>query len=244
MPEIKNTFTQGKMNKDLDERLVPNGQYRDAMNVQISTSDSSDVGAIENILGNAPLMAGTELDNESYCVGSVADEKNDAVYWLIAGPVYLGLTQELSRDMIVQYKGGVATPVIVDIYRIRTLYGGHDSATNTIQVTTQNDPNTSFIEVGMFVQFDDAFNQVCYFGNNPITNIVTDPATGVLGQIYYNLTDSALKICITASTATPTAAVWASVSGDVESVSASTADKRKGIAVVCLLYTSPSPRDS
>ena len=180
MPEIKNTFTQGKMNKDLDERLVPNGQYRDAMNVQISTSDSSDVGAIENILGNAPLMAGTELDNESYCVGSVADEKNDAVYWLIAGPMYLGLTQELSRDMIVQYKGGVATPVIVDVYRIRTLYGGHDSTTNTIQVTTQNDPNTSFIEVGMFVQFDDAFNQVCYFGNNPITNIVTDPATGVM----------------------------------------------------------------
>ena len=34
MPEIKNTFTQGKMNKDLDERLVPNGQYRDGLNIQ------------------------------------------------------------------------------------------------------------------------------------------------------------------------------------------------------------------
>ena len=33
MPEIKNAFTQGRMNKDLDERLIPRGQYRDAMNV-------------------------------------------------------------------------------------------------------------------------------------------------------------------------------------------------------------------
>ena len=48
MPEIKNTFTQGKMNKDLDERIVPNGQYRDAMNIQVSTSEGSDVGAVQN----------------------------------------------------------------------------------------------------------------------------------------------------------------------------------------------------
>ena len=84
------------MNKDLDERLVPNGQYRDAMNIQISTSDSSDVGAIENILGNSPLMTSGDLDAESYCVGSVADEKNNALYWLIAGPTYLGLNDTIT----------------------------------------------------------------------------------------------------------------------------------------------------
>tara|TARA_B110000503_G_scaffold39086_1_gene64348 strand:- start:3642 stop:5258 length:1617 start_codon:yes stop_codon:yes gene_type:complete len=44
-----------------------------------------------------------------------------------------------------------------------------------------------------------------------IENLGTDPATGVLGQIYYNLTDSALKICITASTAAPSNAVWQEV---------------------------------
>ena len=31
MPEIKNTLLKGRMNKDLDERLVPNGEYRDAL---------------------------------------------------------------------------------------------------------------------------------------------------------------------------------------------------------------------
>ena len=55
MPEIKNTFLQGKMNKDLDERLVPNGQYRDAMNVQVSTSEGSDIGTVQNILGNTSV---------------------------------------------------------------------------------------------------------------------------------------------------------------------------------------------
>ena len=52
MPQVKNMFSQGKMNKDLDERLIPNGQYRDAMNVEVSTSNGSDVGAATSIKGN------------------------------------------------------------------------------------------------------------------------------------------------------------------------------------------------
>tara|TARA_Y100000033_G_scaffold50770_1_gene62208 strand:+ start:1164 stop:4544 length:3381 start_codon:yes stop_codon:yes gene_type:complete len=55
MPEIKNTFLKSKMNKDLDARLVPNGEYRDAQNVSISRSEGSDVGALENVLGNTQL---------------------------------------------------------------------------------------------------------------------------------------------------------------------------------------------
>ncbi len=67
--------------------------------------------------------------------------------------------------------------------------------------------------------------------NAAIQNLAADPATGVLGQVYYNTTDSVLKICITASTATPTNAVWQGVSGDVASVTASTVDNRLGIAI-------------
>jgi hypothetical protein len=54
--------------------------------------------------------------------------------------------------------------------------------------------------------------------NAAIQNLTTDPATGVLGQVYYNTVDSVLKICVTASTATPTNAVWSSVSGDLTSL--------------------------
>ena len=56
MPEIKHTFQGGKMNKDLDERLVRNGEYRHAMTVQVrTTDDDSDGGAagtVQNIKGN------------------------------------------------------------------------------------------------------------------------------------------------------------------------------------------------
>ncbi len=55
MPEIKNTFLKSKMNKTLDSRLIPNGEYRDARNVSISRSEGSDVGALENVLGNTQL---------------------------------------------------------------------------------------------------------------------------------------------------------------------------------------------
>ena len=63
-----------------------------------------------------------------------------------------------------------------------------------------------------------------------IENLGTDPATGVLGQIYYNTTDSALKICITASTAAPSNAVWQEVgaTSGVETISIGNANVNAG----------------
>ena len=54
MAEIKHDFTAGKMNKDLDERLVRNGEYRDAMNIQVRTTDGGgdgigDAGVVQNL---------------------------------------------------------------------------------------------------------------------------------------------------------------------------------------------------
>ena len=84
MPEIKHNFTGGKMNKDLDERLVPNGEYRNAMNVQVSTSEGSDVGTVQNLLSNNKIY-GNELNvrQGSRCIGSIADEKNNTLYWFL-----------------------------------------------------------------------------------------------------------------------------------------------------------------
>ena len=78
MPEIKYNFLQGKMNKDLDERLVPNGQYRDALNIKISTSDNDDIGTAQNIKGNT--LIDSNLPASSVVVGSIADEKNNSLY--------------------------------------------------------------------------------------------------------------------------------------------------------------------
>ena len=83
MPEIKHNFTSGKMNKDFDVRLVPNGQYRDAMNIQVSTSEESDVGTAQNILGNSLIEGQGFMSESSSCVGSISDEKNDKLYYLV-----------------------------------------------------------------------------------------------------------------------------------------------------------------
>ena len=86
MPEIKHQFTGGKMNKDLDERLIPNGQYRDAFNVQVSTSEGSDVGTVQNLLSNNLVTGQKFIKEGSVCVGAIANEKNDKLYWFISPP--------------------------------------------------------------------------------------------------------------------------------------------------------------
>ena len=90
MPEIKHNFTGGKMNKDLDERLVPNGEYRDAMNIEVLTSEGSDVGTAQNILGNKEIeikQKGSQnqfqMPEDSKVIGSISDEKVDTLYYLI-----------------------------------------------------------------------------------------------------------------------------------------------------------------
>ena len=55
MAQAKHTFIESKMNKDLDDRLLSGGQYRDAINVAVSKSEDSDVGALENVLGNTNI---------------------------------------------------------------------------------------------------------------------------------------------------------------------------------------------
>ena len=87
MPEIKKQFTGGKMNKDVDERLVPNGEYRHAMNIQVTTSEGSEVGTIQNVLGNSSVCV-NKVPEGSFTVGSISDEKNDTLYWLVSGQGY------------------------------------------------------------------------------------------------------------------------------------------------------------
>ena len=97
MPEIKHTFTAGKMNKDLDERLVRNGEYRDAINIQVRTTDGDsdgegNAGTVQNIKGNAVIGEGayetTGYDgNKTKFIGSVANEKTDKAYFFAAAPV-------------------------------------------------------------------------------------------------------------------------------------------------------------
>jgi hypothetical protein len=123
MPELIHTFTSGKMNKDLDERLVPNGEYRDAINLEISTSDGSDVGALQNIAGNASkfyrsLNPSTNIYTSwtsEYInsltnpikIGEIKDDVNEKIYWFIA-------SQDISAIAEYDQKNEIVSPILVD----------------------------------------------------------------------------------------------------------------------------------
>ena len=82
MAEVKNAFIKSKMNKDLDARLIPQGEYRDAVNVQVSKSEGDDVGALENVLGNFSLF---DVTNDTgvpdlKCIGYFVDNSNSIIY--------------------------------------------------------------------------------------------------------------------------------------------------------------------
>ena len=108
MAEIKNTFTLGRMNKDLDERLVPNGEYRDALNVNITNSEGSDVGAVENLLGNEKISAIANTLENPKTIGSIKWDLQEKIYWFV--------TSDYS-DAIYEYNQtqNKVEPVLVDL---------------------------------------------------------------------------------------------------------------------------------
>ena len=86
MAEVKNSFLKSKMNKDLDARLLPNGEYRDALNVSISKSENANVGALENVEGNnLTVDVGETLNTLSgvdnlRIIGQHTDKKAKIIY--------------------------------------------------------------------------------------------------------------------------------------------------------------------
>ena len=89
MPEIKNTFLEGKMNKDLDARLLKNGEYFDAQNIHITKSEGSDVGTVQNILGNKLNYTTGALKNGERDMLVVSTNTSDGIN--AAGAGYSGV---------------------------------------------------------------------------------------------------------------------------------------------------------
>jgi len=95
--ELKKTFISGRMNKDLDERLVPDGEFIDALNVTIDTTSGSNIGAVSNSLGNllvSDIQALVEAQGVTYVgsnaktIGAVTYEANNLIYWLVTSDTF------------------------------------------------------------------------------------------------------------------------------------------------------------
>ena len=87
MGNVKRHFIKGRMNKSVDERLVPNGEYINALNVRLGSTEGSEVGSVENSKGNTQLTTlqykGVDLSDSAQCIGSFEDGVNETIYWFI-----------------------------------------------------------------------------------------------------------------------------------------------------------------
>jgi len=70
------------MNKDLDDRLIPNGEYRDAQNISVGKSEDDDIGALETVLGNTEktFTITPALPNDIQTIGYLTDEYTQTIF--------------------------------------------------------------------------------------------------------------------------------------------------------------------
>ena len=121
MAEVRNNFLSSKMNKDLDARLVPSGEYRDALNVSISKSEGDDVGALETVLGNVSLTDFGVTTCNVDIIGKYMDVANDRII------VFMTNYVDTSSDRLSNFSPATAYHAI-GVYNLKTL-------TSTIVVT-------------------------------------------------------------------------------------------------------------
>ena len=112
MPEIKRLFTASRINRDLDEKMLQPGEYREALNINVSKSESSDIGAVENILGNE-LIIDTAISNAKK-IGEYRDNGNDRIYYFITNNNYYNEINSGSHQIIEYNQKANKSTVIVN----------------------------------------------------------------------------------------------------------------------------------
>ncbi len=106
MPIVNTNFIAGRMNKSVDERLLPPGEYIDAINVRLGSTENTEIGAVENSRGNSALTTlsygGQPLSPLAKCLGAFDDGQLETIYWFVHDPDN-PVAQDETVDMIVSF---------------------------------------------------------------------------------------------------------------------------------------------
>lgn len=156
MARTQRNFIAGRMNKSLDERLIPNGEYEDALNVRLGSSEASEIGSVENAKGNTLLtnlffLDVQTLSTKARCIGAFDDSANETIYWFVHDSEFT-LSDTGKCDMICSFN---TTTTNVNYHVVST-----DDGSGVL--TTLNFSPTNLItavsRVGNFLYFTDNFN--------------------------------------------------------------------------------------
>ena len=131
MADIRSNFIAGKMNKSVDERLVPRGEYVDALNVRLGSTESTEVGAVENSKGNTQLTFLAYDSNpltpaSTSCIGVYEDGMEETLYWFVHDSANAA-SPTGKCDMIVSFN----TNSNVVTYHVVSVWDGQPGNVNT-----------------------------------------------------------------------------------------------------------------
>lgn len=116
--DLNTTFLKGRMNKSFDERVLPDGEYIDALNIRIGSTENNSVGAIENSLGNTKITSilyeGDPLSTNAKCIGVYEDSQHETIYWFVTDPENV--------DMVLSYNDRTGTLIyhVISAFNIAT----------------------------------------------------------------------------------------------------------------------------
>jgi hypothetical protein len=183
MANITRNFVLGRMNKVYDERILPEGEYVDAMNIRMGSTENSEIGVIENTKGNTALTSltyidGTPLSASARCIGAIEDSANETIYWFVTDPSFtVGATGKL--DLIVSYN--VLTNILT--YNVVSINDGGG-------VNTTLNFNNKYLITGVdiindLLLFTDGYNPPRFINikrnyPNPVANIDAVTAESLL----------------------------------------------------------------
>ncbi|HAW04640.1 MAG TPA: hypothetical protein DCW83_08130 [Saprospirales bacterium] len=174
MANTSRNFIKGIMNKSLDERIIPNGQYIDALNVRMGSTEGSEVGVIENTKGNELLTSlsfeGNALSSSARCIGAYEDGANETLYWFIHDSNFPSSPTN-KIDLIVSYD----TKTSSTQYHIISIDSGLSDGNTTLNF------NPKYLITGV-----NKIEELLYFTDNytdpkqiNVTKNYTNPESGV-----------------------------------------------------------------
>jgi hypothetical protein len=86
MADLRKTFSQGRMNLDIDNRLLPDGDYREASNVVVMGNESNNEGSVRKSFSTKKIT-NLDLGENPICLGTFSYNARNRVYWLILSDV-------------------------------------------------------------------------------------------------------------------------------------------------------------
>jgi len=82
MAILRKTFSQGIMQLDIENRLLPDGEHREATNVVVIGNESNNEGSVRKSFSTKKIT-NLDLGDNPICLGTFSYDARNRVYWLI-----------------------------------------------------------------------------------------------------------------------------------------------------------------